>query len=85
MESSQVIADARRLAENFRTLPQPEARPAVIVVSGLPGTGKTYFCHRLAERLPCVILESDALRQQLFPRQPMPLPKAPIYSARFTT
>jgi predicted kinase len=73
MEGSQVIADARRLAGSFNPLPAPEARPAIIVVSGLPGTGKTYFCRRLAERLPFVILESDALRKQLFP--------APAYSA----
>jgi len=67
MEGSQVIADARRLAGRFNPLPAPEARPAIIVVSGLPGTGKTCFCRRLAERLPFVILESDALRKQLFP------------------
>jgi predicted kinase len=66
MEISQVIADAHRLASSFSPLPIPEARPAIIVVSGLPGTGKTYFCRRLAERLPFVILESDALRKQLF-------------------
>jgi predicted kinase len=42
-------------------------KPAFIVVSGLPGTGKTYFCRRLAERLPLVILESDSLRKTLFP------------------
>ena len=41
--------------------------PAFIVVSGLPGTGKTYFCNKLVERLPFVILESDALRKTLFP------------------
>jgi predicted kinase len=72
MVSSQVIADARRLAGSFESFPAPEARPAIIVVSGLPGTGKTYFCRRLAERLPLVVLESDALRKQLFP--------APAYS-----
>jgi len=73
MESPQVVADARRLAVSLEPLPAPEARPAIIVVSGLPGTGKTCFCRRLAERLPLVILESDALRKQLFP--------APAYSA----
>jgi predicted kinase len=40
--------------------------PPFIVVSGLPGTGKSYLCHRLAERFPLLILESDALRQALF-------------------
>jgi len=33
----------------------------------LPGTGKSYFCRRLAERLHFVILESDLLRRALFP------------------
>ena len=73
MEAPQLIADARRLAHNFTNLPEAEARPTIIVVSGLPGTGKSYFCRRLAERLPFLILESDALRKQLFP--------APTYSA----
>ncbi len=37
------------------------------MVSGLPGTGKSYFCGKLGERLPFLILESDALRKTLFP------------------
>jgi predicted kinase len=68
MKTPQVITDARHLAENFAALPEAEAEPTIIVVSGLPGTGKTYFCRRLAERLPFLILESDALRKQLFPK-----------------
>jgi predicted kinase len=67
MDSSQATADARLLARNLGRLPEPEAQPAFIVVSGLPGTGKSYFCQQLAERLPCLVLESDALRKQLFP------------------
>jgi predicted kinase len=38
-----------------------------VVVSGLPGTGKSFFCRQLAQRVPSVILESDALRKKLFP------------------
>jgi hypothetical protein len=72
MEGS-IIADARRLAGGLGRLPAPEARPAIIVVSGLPGTGKSYFSRRLAERLPFLVLESDALRKNLFP--------APTYGA----
>jgi len=66
MDSSQATADARLLARNLGRLPEPEAQPAFIVVSGLPGTGKSYFCQQLAERLPCLVLESDALRKQMF-------------------
>jgi len=47
-------------------LPEPQAKPVFIVVSGLPGTGKSYFSKRLAGKLPVVILESDALRKALF-------------------
>ena len=67
MKFPQVVADAHRLAGCLTALPEAEAQPTVIVVSGLPGTGKTFFCRRLAERLPFVILESDALRKRLFP------------------
>jgi predicted kinase len=73
MEVSQLNADARRLARALGRLPEPEPRPAFIVVSGLPGTGKSYLCRRLAERLGYPVLESDALRKRLF--------RAPVYSA----
>ena len=37
------------------------------MVSGLPGTGKSYFCGKLTERLPFLTLESDVLRKRLYP------------------
>ena len=67
MAEIQVVSDAKRLSESLGQLPDPVVKPAFIVVSGLPGTGKSYFCSKLAERLPFVILESDALRKTLFP------------------
>lgn len=48
-------------------LPEPVVRPALVVISGLPGTGKSYFGQRLARRWPFVVLESDALRRTLYP------------------
>lgn len=39
----------------------------VIAVAGLPGSGKTYFAQRLAEKLGAQHISSDALRKQLFP------------------
>jgi len=74
MDNSRVEADARRLEKSLGQLPTPEAQPVFIVVSGLPGTGKSYLSRKLAERLSYPILESDSLRKQLFP--------APTYSAR---
>jgi predicted kinase len=73
MDHAQVVSDARLLARGLGQLPEPEAQPAFIIVSGLPGTGKSHFCRQLAERLPFLVLESDALRKSLFP--------SPAYSA----
>jgi predicted kinase len=63
---SQLVSDLQRLTDGLGELPEPVVKPAFVAVSGLPGTGKSYFCAKLAERLPLVILESDALRKTLF-------------------
>ena len=67
MESARLVSDVLQLYDSLGQLPEPAAEPALVVVSGLPGTGKSYFCGKLAERLPFVVLESDALRKTLFP------------------
>ena len=74
MEKTQLVSDVERLSKSLGQLPEPAAEPALIVVSGLPATGKSYFSSRLAERLPVVILESDALRKTLF--------SSPSYSSK---
>jgi len=61
-----VVSGVLRLLESLGELPEPVAEPTLIVVSGLPGTGKSYFSKRLADRLPFLVLESDALRKTLF-------------------
>jgi predicted kinase len=63
---TELVSDVERLSESLGDLPEPMVEPAFIAVSGLPGTGKSYFCSKLVERLPFVILESDALRRALF-------------------
>jgi len=66
VEQTQLASDVQRLTDSLGQLPEPVAKPVFIAVSGLPGTGKSYFCNRLRERLHFVILESDALRKVLF-------------------
>jgi predicted kinase len=68
VEQSQLVSDVDRLAESLGEAPEPVSEPVLVVVSGLPGTGKSYFCRRLTERLPSIVLESDALRRVLFPQ-----------------
>lgn len=58
--------DAGKLRQRLNSLPQPQIEPPLIVVSGLPGTGKSFFCRKLVERLPFLILSSDTLRRILF-------------------
>ena len=60
--------DTGRLYASLGPLPSPTGRPALIVLSGLPGSGKSYFCRELAALVPSlVMLETDALRRVLFP------------------
>ena len=69
-----IAADVQKLKLGLNGLPEPVATPTLILVSGLPGTGKSYFSRRLAEQLPSAIVESDALRKRLF--------ASPTYSAQ---
>ena len=65
MNDNQLTADVKQLMDSLGKLPEPSVVPVLIIVSGLPGSGKSYFSRRLAERLPLPIIESDAMRQIL--------------------
>ena len=47
-------------------LPAACADPALVVLSGLPGSGKTTFARRLREAVSIGVIESDAVRAALF-------------------
>ena len=40
--------------------------PSLIMISGAPATGKTHLARRIAESLPVVVLEKDAIKETLF-------------------
>ncbi len=61
-----MVPGVLQLLNGLGELPEPVAEPDLIIISGLPGTGKSYFSKRLAERVPCLVIESDALRKTLF-------------------
>jgi hypothetical protein len=56
------------LEEALGPLPPLVATPAVVVLSGLPGAGKSHLARELTKRYALAHLESDRLRQALFER-----------------
>ncbi len=64
---------ARILAEVNAASPHQQ-RPALVVLVGLPASGKSRVAGELRERTGAVVFESDALRRFLFPQR--------TYSAR---
>jgi predicted kinase len=70
--SRQAREDAEALEASLRPLPASEEVPAFIILSGLPGSGKSHFAQELSNRYPLAVLQIDVLRKLLFPR--------PVYS-----
>ncbi|HEU4760118.1 MAG TPA: DegV family protein [Dehalococcoidia bacterium] len=60
--------DVRLLEQSLGPLPAPQDEPALVVISGLPGSGKSHLAAELARRYPLAVLNSDALRRALFSR-----------------
>jgi predicted kinase len=46
-------------------LARPERRPALLLVGGLPGTGKSTLAAALARRAACQVIRSDLVRKEL--------------------
>jgi hypothetical protein len=51
-----------------RPSPINRESPILVALSGLPGTGKSYFARGLTQRVPFLVLESDRLRKALVPQ-----------------
>ena len=49
-------------------LAHPFGGPFLVILSGLPGTGKSHFARELAKRVPFLIVGSDRLRKVLVPQ-----------------
>src|SRR3990172_8645788 len=66
--ASSLEGDISRLETALGELPAPRPAPFLVLVSGLPGSGKSHFSRELCRRHPLAHLNSDALRYALFPR-----------------
>lgn len=59
-------AVARAEAELVPADVETTAYPVLILMSGLPGSGKSYLSEQVCAQLPCIIIESDRVRKVLF-------------------
>jgi predicted kinase len=73
LEQAVAQAEAELVSADMETT----ANPVLILMSGLPGSGKSYLSEQVCAQLPCVIIESDRVRKALFP--------VPTYSAEEST
>ncbi len=72
-DTRSLVSDVTRVEVSLEPLPPAQERAALIMISGLPGSGKSYFSRLLQHRMPLATLESDRIRQLLFSK--------PIYDA----
>ncbi len=63
---TQLERDVARILSSVQPSTAKTARPALLVLVGLPATGKTRIARELQRRTGAVVLESDAVRRLLF-------------------
>lgn len=67
------FSDSVRRVRSLLTPPRKVPDPILVILSGLPGSGKTTLAARLGKVLDAVVVESDLVRKVIFPK--------PTYSA----
>jgi aminoglycoside phosphotransferase family enzyme/predicted kinase len=65
-------------------LDEPRRRPCLVLVGGLPGTGKSTLARGLAERAGFTVIRSDAVRKELASAAELAAPGAGLYTPEWT-
>jgi predicted kinase len=60
--------DVARILTSLQPLPPPSPAPVLVMLSGLPGSGKSTVARALVRRLAMAIVESDRVRKLLVDR-----------------
>ena len=60
--------DVAKLESSLGGVPASQPAPSLVLVTGLPGSGKSYFSRELCSRYSLAYLNSDALRKAMFPK-----------------
>jgi predicted kinase len=68
MPSPNLTEPIERVLRSLPLADPAETTPVLFVISGLPGTGKSFLARQIAARLPCVIVETDFIRKTLAPQ-----------------
>ena len=68
MSASPLDAAVEQIRPLLKFPEQTTFDPALVILCGLPGTGKSFLARRLADQLPALIVESDLIRKVLFPQ-----------------
>ena len=66
MQDRSFAADLDTVLKALRNTRETTAWPVLVVICGLPGTGKSFLARKIAGRMPAVIVESDFVRKTLF-------------------
>lgn len=57
-----------KVEDHLTNTDETTAHPVLIMLTGLPGAGKSHLARHLAEVLPFAVIESDQVRKILFPQ-----------------